>query len=212
MTHGGGLFLFVLFVLLGSLSRAGGAPGREDRRPINGSSFPPGFIFGTASSAYQWSEMGSPSGLRLLQHGCMCTHEESEVYWSTSRKDTNNNPIIYITENEVFVSVYITARVDEFNNGSLSLEEALQDDMRIDYYHAHLLFAQTAIRDGVDVRGYFAWSLLDNFEWADGFTVRFGLNYVDYKDGLKRYPKQSALWFQQFLRGCEGRENSISST
>ncbi|XP_058074350.1 beta-glucosidase 12-like [Magnolia sinica] len=113
-----------------------------------------------------------------------------------------NNPIIYITENGV----------DDFNNDSLLLEEALQDNMRIDSYHRHLLFVQSAIGDGVDVRGFFAWSLLDDFEWAAGFTVRFGLNYVDYKDGLKRYPKQSALWFQQFLRGCEGTKNSISST
>ncbi|XP_058073485.1 beta-glucosidase 24-like isoform X3 [Magnolia sinica] len=101
--------------------------------------------------------------------------------------------------------------IDELNNSSLSLEEALQDEARIDYYHHHLLFLQNAIRDGVDVRGFFAWSLLDNFEWAEGYTVRFGLIYVDYKDGLKRYPKQSALWFQQFLRGREGTENSISS-
>lgn len=55
-------------------------------------------------------------------------------------------------------------------------------------------------RKGVDVRGYFAWSLLDNFEWMDGFSVRFGMNYVDYKDGLKRHPKKSALWFQRFLK------------
>lgn len=50
------------------------------------------------------------------------------------------------------------------------------------------------------MRGYFAWSLLDNFEWMDGFSVRFGMNYVDYKDGLKRHPKKSALWFQRFLK------------
>ncbi|XP_058091079.1 beta-glucosidase 11-like [Magnolia sinica] len=96
-------------------------------------------------------------------------------------------------------------------NFSLSLKEALQDEARIDYCHCHLLFVQNAIRDGVDVRGYFAWSLLDNFEWAEGFTIRFGLIYVCYKDGLKRYPKHSALWFQQFLRGHEGIDNSISS-
>ncbi|XP_058073481.1 beta-glucosidase 12-like isoform X11 [Magnolia sinica] len=116
-------------------------------------------------------------------------------------KKRYNNPVIYVTENGV----------DEFSNDSLSLEEALQDNMRIDYYHRHLLFVQSAIMDGVDVRGYFAWSLLDGFEWADGFTVRFGLNYVDYTDGLKRYPKQSALWFQQFLRRYESTENSVSS-
>ena len=55
-------------------------------------------------------------------------------------------------------------------------------------------------RNGVDVRGYFAWSLLDNFEWNNGYTVRFGSYYVDYKDGLKRYPKSSAKWFKNFLK------------
>ncbi|RWW03640.1 hypothetical protein GW17_00033182 [Ensete ventricosum] len=48
---------------------------------------------------------------------------------------------------------------------------------------------------GADVRGFFAWTLLDDFEWNSGYTVRFGLHYVDFKDGLKRYPKRSALWF-----------------
>lgn len=50
------------------------------------------------------------------------------------------------------------------------------------------------------MKGYFVWSLMDNFEWASGFSVRFGLNYVDYKDKLlRRYPKRSALWFKEFL-------------
>lgn len=53
----------------------------------------------------------------------------------------------------------------------------------------------------MDVRGYFAWTLLDNFEWADGYTVRFGINYVDFDNGLKRYPKHSAHWFKKFLKG-----------
>ena len=59
-------------------------------------------------------------------------------------------------------------------------------------------------RDGVDVRGYFVWSLLDNFEWAQGYTKRFGLVYVDYKNGLSRHPKSSAYWFLRFLKG-EGK-------
>jgi beta-glucosidase len=61
-------------------------------------------------------------------------------------------------------------------------------------------------RDGVDVRGYFAWSLLDNFEWAQGYTKRFGLVYVDYKNGLSRHPKSSAYWFLRFLKGGEGKK------
>ncbi|XP_018686935.2 beta-glucosidase 12 isoform X1 [Musa acuminata AAA Group] len=104
-------------------------------------------------------------------------------------KNRYNNPIIYITENGV----------DEVNNASWPLNEALQDDMRVDYYKNHLYFVEKAIRDGVDVRGYFAWSLLDNFEWSDGYTVRFGIVYVDYRNGLKRYPKTSAHWFQEVL-------------
>jgi beta-glucosidase len=52
----------------------------------------------------------------------------------------------------------------------------------------------------VNVKGYFAWSLLDNFEWHLGYTVRFGMTFVDYKNGLKRYQKQSGLWFKNFLK------------
>ncbi|KAL5832122.1 hypothetical protein ACOSQ3_017550 [Xanthoceras sorbifolium] len=101
-----------------------------------------------------------------------------------------NNPLIYITENGV----------DEANNATISLEEALVDNMRIDYYYKHLSFLKRTIKDGVNLRGYFAWSLLDNFEWNAGYTVRFGINYVDYKNGLKRYPKHSARWFKNFLK------------
>ncbi|XP_025613797.1 beta-glucosidase 12 [Arachis hypogaea] len=105
-------------------------------------------------------------------------------------KEKYNNPLIYITENGI----------DEFNDPTLSLEEALIDTFRIDYYYRHLFYLQSAIRDGVNVKGYFAWSLLDNFEWASGYTVRFGINFVDYNNGLKRHYKLSAKWFKNFLK------------
>ncbi|XP_073099439.1 beta-glucosidase 12-like isoform X2 [Elaeis guineensis] len=105
-------------------------------------------------------------------------------------KTKYNNPIIYITENGV----------DECNNKSASLEEALKDDTRINFHSKHLLNVLRAIRKGADVRGYFAWSLLDNFEWTEGYTVRFGIIFVDFEDGLKRYPKSSAHWFSKFLK------------
>lgn len=54
-------------------------------------------------------------------------------------------------------------------------------------------------REGVNVKGYYAWSFSDSFEWDAGYTVRFGLIYVDYKNNLKRYPKFSAFWLQKFL-------------
>ncbi|GLT57777.1 hypothetical protein SLA2020_307260 [Shorea laevis] len=105
-------------------------------------------------------------------------------------QDKYNDPLIYITENGI----------DQMNNATLSLKESLNDYMRILYYHKHLSFLQSAIQDGVKVKGYFAWSLLDNFEWSSGYTKRFGINFVDYKDGLKRYPKRSANWFKNFLQ------------
>ncbi|GMY16390.1 beta-glucosidase 12-like isoform X1 [Fagus crenata] len=105
-------------------------------------------------------------------------------------KKKYHNPLIYITENGI----------DEFNDASLSLEEALADNHRIDYYYRHLYYLHRAIKDGVNVKGYFAWSLLDNYEWNSGYTVRFGINYIDYKDGLKRHPKLSAHWFKNFLK------------
>uniref|UniRef100_A0ACD5V5P6 Uncharacterized protein n=1 Tax=Avena sativa TaxID=4498 RepID=A0ACD5V5P6_AVESA len=107
-------------------------------------------------------------------------------------KDNYGNPTVYITENGVA----------ELNNKSLTIQEALKDYARIDYYHKHLLALQSAIRDGANVKGYFAWSLLDNFEWASGYAVRFGLHFVDYRDGKqrRRYPKQSAHWFRKFLK------------
>ncbi|KAI9079405.1 hypothetical protein K1719_038704 [Acacia pycnantha] len=101
-----------------------------------------------------------------------------------------SNPMIYITENGY----------DEYNDPTLSLEEALVDTYRIDYYYRHLYYLESAIRAGVNVKGYFAWSLLDNLEWDSGYTVRFGFNFVDYKDELKRYPKLSAHWFRNFLK------------
>ncbi|KAK4285546.1 hypothetical protein QN277_002232 [Acacia crassicarpa] len=102
-------------------------------------------------------------------------------------KNKFNNPVIYITENGI----------DEANDGKRNLD----DKMRMDYFRNHLLYVQRAIRNGVRVKGYFAWSFLDNFEWSAGYTVRFGMVYVDYKNGLRRYRKRSALWFKVFLRG-----------
>ncbi|ERN09277.1 beta-glucosidase 12 [Amborella trichopoda] len=105
-------------------------------------------------------------------------------------KERYNNPTIYITENGV----------DEYDNGTKPLEESLQDTIRKDCHYNHLLHIREAIRRGVRVKGYFFWSLLDNFEWEDGYSLRFGLYYVDYKNNLRRLPKLSARFFSRFLR------------
>ncbi|KAJ6718164.1 hypothetical protein OIU79_006148 [Salix purpurea] len=87
------------------------------------------------------------------------------------------------------------------------LHEVLDDKLRVRYFKGYLASVAQAIKDGVQVKGYFAWSLLDNFEWAQGYTKRFGLVYVDYKNGLARHPKSSAYWFLRFLKGVEGKSD-----
>ncbi|CAD5326322.1 unnamed protein product [Arabidopsis thaliana] len=104
-----------------------------------------------------------------------------------------NDPVLYITENGV----------DEANIGKIFLN----DDLRIDYYAHHLKMVSDAISIGVNVKGYFAWSLMDNFEWSEGYTVRFGLVFVDFEDGRKRYLKKSAKWFRRLLKGAHGGTN-----
>ncbi|RXH73441.1 hypothetical protein DVH24_016263 [Malus domestica] len=92
-------------------------------------------------------------------------------------------------------------RVDEANDPKLSFEEALLDNQRIKYYDEHLYYVQESIRKGVNVKGFFAWALHDNFEWANGYTVRFGIIYVDFKNGQKRHYKLSARWWKNLLKG-----------
>jgi beta-glucosidase len=79
-------------------------------------------------------------------------------------------------------------------------EDGVVDDQpRIDYLDAHLRAVAGAIGDGADVRGYYCWSLVDNFEWAEGFTQRFGLVHVDYET-LVRTPKRSFHWYADLIR------------
>lgn len=86
----------------------------------------------------------------------------------------------------------------------VSLDGSVRDPQRIDYTARHLIQLHRAIADGVVVRGYFHWSLMDNFEWAEGFDQRFGLVYVDFET-QERVPKQSAAWYTEVIRtngGC----------
>ncbi|MFJ9428494.1 GH1 family beta-glucosidase [Streptomyces sp. NPDC101490] len=79
---------------------------------------------------------------------------------------------------------------------------SVHDPERAAYVHAHLTAVHRAIEDGADVRGYFLWSLLDNFEWAYGYAKRFGAVRVDY-DTLERTPKSSARWYGRVARSGE---------
>ncbi|KAF2839245.1 glycoside hydrolase family 1 protein [Patellaria atrata CBS 101060] len=97
--------------------------------------------------------------------------------------DRYGKPTIYVTENGTSLK----------GENDLPLEKILDDEFRAQYFRDYIgALADAYSKDGVDVRGYMAWSLMDNFEWAEGYETRFGVTYVDYKGGQKRYPKKSA--------------------
>jgi beta-glucosidase len=78
------------------------------------------------------------------------------------------------------------------------LDGHVHDPQRVDFLRRCLLQAERAMNEGVDLRGYFVWTLLDNFEWALGLRPRFGLIYVDHKT-QRRIPKDSADWYRRII-------------
>lgn len=94
--------------------------------------------------------------------------------------------------------LYITENGASFKD-EVSADGKVHDPRRQAYLREHFLQVYKAIQDGVDLRGYFVWSLMDNFEWGHGFTKRFGLIRVDY-DTLQRIPKDSAEWYAGVIR------------
>ena len=97
------------------------------------------------------------------------------------------------------IPLYVTENGAALPDPDHLARDVVDDPIRIEFFRRHLLAAHRAIEDGVDLRGYFAWSLMDNFEWASGFTKRFGLVHVDYKT-LRRTPKTSAWFYRDVIR------------
>jgi beta-glucosidase len=102
-------------------------------------------------------------------------------------KQEYGNPPVYITENGAAFVDHATA------NGRI------HDEPRRDYLEQHLAVTSAAARAGVDVRGYFVWSLIDNFEWTHGYNRRFGIVHVDF-DSQRRTIKDSGHWYASLIR------------
>ncbi|MGA7269939.1 MAG: GH1 family beta-glucosidase [Acidimicrobiia bacterium] len=117
--------------------------------------------------------------------------EPEGLAWMLKRVDADYPPVpLLITENGA-------AYHDE-----VSADGSVHDTERARYLQLHLAAVADAISEGVDVRGYFAWSLLDNFEWAEGYSKRFGLVRVDYET-QERTIKDSGHWYRKWLAGEE---------
>jgi len=108
------------------------------------------------------------------------------LYWGPKFFYEHYKLPIFITENGMAA------------HDAVSLDQKVHDPNRIDFLHRYIRQLKRAADDGVDCRGYFQWSLMDNFEWAIGYTARFGIVYVDYSS-QKRILKDSALWYKELI-------------
>ncbi|WCJ19268.1 beta glucosidase 12 [Euphorbia peplus] len=129
---------------------------------------------------------GIPIGPRI-EDSWIYSYPDGLLQYLLYVKNKYNDPVIYITENGV----------DDQKGDTITIFQ--EDNLRIEYFRSHLTCVLEAIRFGVKVKGYIGWSLLDNFEWTGGYTSCGGIVYVDFKNGLERYLKQSAFWFKKFL-------------
>lgn len=132
-------------------------------------------IEGYRRTSFDWPVV--PDGLRELLVGLKERYPEL--------------PPVYITENGCSTEDVVNA------------DGTVLDLDRIDYLDTHLQAVATAVAQGVDVRGYFTWTLMDNFEWAEGFHQRFGLVHVDH-DTQVRTPKASFAWYRDLIRAQRG--------
>jgi beta-glucosidase len=117
-------------------------------------------------------------GWSIVPWGC-----EKLLEWLDDRY---NRPDIYLTENGAAFDDQV-------------LDGEVDDSYRVAFLKDYLSACHRSIRNGVQLKGYFLWSLLDNFEWSSGFTRRFGLYHTDF-DTLERTPKRSAHWYRDLIR------------
>ncbi|MBA0755706.1 hypothetical protein Gogos_022349 [Gossypium gossypioides] len=108
------------------------------------------------------------------------------------KENYSENLTIYITENGY----------TEKSNDSISISEALKDQSRIEFLQKHLHQLQTAIRNDVNVKGYFYYSLLDSFEWGEAYTVRYVFYHVDFKN-LTYSRKKFTKWYHNFIKSIK---------
>jgi beta-glucosidase len=107
--------------------------------------------------------------------------------------------LLWVKERYGDLPLYITENGAAFYDPPKPVEGRVEDPLRVHYYRGHLRAAHQARHQGVNLRGYFAWSLLDNFEWSLGYSKRFGLVHVDYET-QRRTPKASARYYAEVIR------------
>jgi beta-glucosidase len=142
-------------------------------------------VVSAASDGLGWTAERTRGGLETSSIGWGITPDGLTNTLGRLRADYPAIPI-YITENGIAL------------DDTVGADGTVDDARRIDYLTSHLDAAERAIADGTDLRGYFVWTFLDNFEWAMGYRPRFGLVYTHYETQA-RIPKASAHWYKEVI-------------
>jgi beta-glucosidase len=142
------------------------------------------------------------SGVRQSQHA------HTETGWEVFA-DALTAVLLWVRDRYGDVPLYITENGAAFYDPPKPLNGGVDDPLRVHYYREHLRAAYDALQRGANLRGYFAWSLLDNFEWSLGYSKRFGLVHVDYET-LGRTPKASARFYSDVIRSGGGALGELS--
>ncbi len=125
-------------------------------------------------------------------------HVYTETDWEVYPPGLTNT-LAWVKENYGDLPLYVTENGSAFYDPPTVNGSELSDPLRVEYLRTHLLAAHDAIKKGVNLRGYFAWSLLDNFEWSHGYSKRFGIVHVDFAT-QRRTPKASARLYSEVIR------------
>jgi len=131
-----------------------------------------------------WKDTCFPMGMAKTAIGWPVTPDC--LYWCTKFLYENYKKPIIISENGMSA------------HDTISLDGKVHDPNRIDFLNRYLLSLRKAADEGILISAYFVWSLMDNFEWASGYSERFGLIYVDYQT-QERILKDSAYWYQNVI-------------
>ncbi|CAM3366343.1 GH1 family beta-glucosidase [Marinicrinis lubricantis] len=123
-------------------------------------------------------------------------YEKTDIGWNIYPEGLYKT-LTWLTETYGPVPIYITENGACYNDGPV--DGRVRDQKRIDYLQKHIIQLNRCIQSGVNLKGYITWSFMDNFEWAEGYSKRFGLVHVDYNT-LKRTPKDSFYWYRHLVR------------
>jgi beta-glucosidase len=125
-------------------------------------------------------------------------HAVTETGWEVYPEGLTDI-LVWVTERYGRIPLYVTENGAAFYDPPTPVNGRIEDYLRVDYFRTHLRAAHEAMRRGVDLRGYFAWSLLDNFEWSLGYAKRFGIIHVDYAT-QERTVKASGRYYSEVIR------------